>query len=397
MDVSEIGRFIFFLMSRFEANGNRKSAAALTLVTLFAIVPLMTAGYSVLTIFPQFSGFLDQFHQFFFKHFFPASSSEMSEVLTGFATQAKNLTFIGLVLLLISAISLMFTIENAFNQVWRVSSKRFGRRVVYYWLVILVGPALLAFGFLMSSYLLSSRLWLEHVESVFHIYDYLVALLPFILSVTAFTLMYYFLPSCKVKVYHAFFGGVIASVLLEVCKAGFVFLLAKMPAYKVVYGAFAVVPIFLIWIFVAWCVVLFGAEIVRAIPFIKKHWVGKTASQLDWALLILKMLNASSIKKVSRDKLVSSLTLTDADEWEFVLRILVDQQWVEDDIDEFELKQDLSRVTVGELSELLHGRRLEKIGVLDEGSQWYPVLSPKLKNIREQKKAALGLPISSLF
>jgi membrane protein len=395
--VTEIGRFLVFLLVRFEANENRKSASALTFVTLFAIVPLMTAGYSMLTVFPQFSGFLDQFHTFMFEHFFPASGQEMEAVLKGFATQAKNLTAVGLVLLLVSAISLMFTIENAFNRVWRVSSKRIGRRLIYYWLVILVGPVLLAVGFLMSSYLLSSRLWLEHVESVFHVYGVMISLLPFLFSGVAFSLMYYFLPSCKVRVLDALFGGLIAAGLLEGCKIGFVYILGNMPSYQVVYGAFAVVPLFLIWIFVAWCVVLLGAEVVRAIPFAKKKWSGIDASQLDWALMILKRLNASGSKRVSRNKLVKSLSLVDADEWEKVLQLLIESHWVKDDMDEYELLANLAVNTVGELSEIIHGKRLEKIGVRRNESAWFQVLSPLLADLRAQKKAALGLPILSVI
>lgn len=397
IDVTEIGRFLVFLLVRFEVNENRKSAAALTFVTLFAIVPLMTAGYSMLTLFPQFSVFLDQFHQFIFEHFFPASGQQMEVVLKGFATQAKNLTWVGLILLLVSAISLMFTIENAFNQIWRVSSKKMGKRLVYYWLVILFGPVLLAIGFLMSSYLLSSRLWLEHVESVFHIYDLIVRALPFLFSTVAFTLMYYFLPSCKVSAIHAVLGGLIASGLLEACKLGFLSLLASMPSYEIVYGAFAVVPLFLIWIFVAWCVVLFGAEIVRAIPFARKKLVGVKATQLDWALLMLKRLNRSGSKRISREKMVMALSLVDADEWEEVLRSLIKNNWIEDDLDEYELLISLNEKTVGDLSEVLHEKRLEKIGVSLQNTSWFDRLSPVLSDIRMQKKAALRLPISDVI
>ena len=394
--MTEIGRFLVFILVRFEANENRKSAAALTFVTLFAIVPLMTAGYSMLTVFPQFSSFLDQFHQFIFEHFFPASGQKMEEVLTGFAVQAKNLTLVGLVMLLVSAISLMFTIENAFNRIWRVESKRIGKRLVYYWLVILIGPVLLAIGFLMSSYLLSSRLWLEHVESVYQVHDLMVRLLPFLFSAAAFSLMYYFLPSCKVRIFDAIFGGVVAAGLLEACKVGFVFILAGMPSYQVVYGAFAVVPLFLVWVFVAWCVVLLGAEIVRSVPFAKKKWTGVKASQLDWALMILNRLNQSGSNRVAREKLLTSLSLVDADEWEKVLQVLIKLSWIADDLDEYELLIDLNDKTVGELSEVLHGKKIEQIGVVCKESEWFETLSPLMKELREKKKAALALPISKV-
>jgi membrane protein len=291
----------------------------------------------------------------------------------------------------------MFTIENAFNKIWRVSRVRIGRRLVYYWLVILLGPLLLALGFLVSSYLLSTRLWVEHVESAYQVYDILIGFLPLILSAMAFSLMYYFLPSCKVKLLHAVMGGVIAAGLLESCKIVFVHLLTNMPSYQIVYGAFAVVPLFLIWVFIAWCVVLLGAEIVRGIPFIQKRWSGKKASQLDWGLYILKRLSDSNINRVSRDKLASALSFFDADEWELVLRILIDHGWVLADLDEFELSVDLDTATVGELSEMINGKRLEKIGVISEASPWFESLSPLLAQLMEQKKAALGLPISRVI
>lgn len=392
----EVGRFFIFLLTRFEANQNRKSAAALTFVSLFAIVPLMTAGYGMLTIFPQFSGFLDQFHQFVFENFFPAGSGEIERVLTGFATQAKNLTTVGLVMLLVSAISLMFTIEDAFNNVWRVTRVRIGRRLVAYWLVILLGPILLAVGFLVSSYLLSSRLWVEHVESVFKIGNLLVSSLPVFLSISAFSLMYYFLPSCKVKFLHALTGGVITASLLEVGKIAFVAFLANMPSYQVVYGAFAAIPLFLLWIFITWCMVLLGAEIVRAIPFIQQRLSGVKASQLDWALFILKRLNESDAKRVSRDKLSSSLSLRDADQWEAALVILVDRGWVNDDLEEYMLIADLSSKTVGELSEIIHEKRLEKFGVISKTSPWFNQLSPLYAELQQHKKAALKLPIADV-
>jgi membrane protein len=394
--VFEIGRFLIFLFKRFEANQNRKSAAALTFVTLFAIVPLMTAGYGMLTIFPQFSGFLEQFHQFAFENFFPAGSGDIERVLTGFAVQAKNLTFVGLVLLLVSAISLMFTIEDAFNTIWRVTRKRIGRRLIAYWLVILLGPILLAVGFLISSYLLSSRLWVEHVESVFHLGDLLIRYLPLLLSVCAFSLMYYFLPSCKVRFVHAIGGGVITACLLEVGKIAFVAFLAKIPSYQVVYGAFAAVPLFLIWIFMTWCMVLLGAEIVRVIPFIQKYWAGGNASQLDWALFILKRLNESKMKRLSREELASSLPLYNADQWEAALAILAAKGWVADDLEEYVLSADLNVRTVGELSELIDEKPMEKLGVVSQTSPWFEQLSPLLIELQQHKKATLGLPIAKV-
>ena len=397
--MSQLARFFTYLFLRFEANENRKNAAALTFVTLFAIVPLMTAGYTMLTLLPWFSSFAVQFHEFIFQHFVPTSGEALKGHLISFAEQAKNLTWWGIGLLLISAISLMFTIESAFNQVWRVKSARIGTRLVWYWLVIVFGPLLLAAGFLISSYLLSSQLWMDHVESVFQIQSHLIKHLPFILTSSALCCMYYLIPSCKVDFVFALAGGVIAGAIFEGCKLAFVALVSLVPSYHVVYGAFAVVPLFLIWIFVAWCVVLMGAELVRAMPFVLKEWRGIKASQLDLALMILQRMSQDSGQGVSRQSLIKALSLPDVEEWESVLVLLMESEWIlnSQDSDRFYLKVDLKEKTVGELSEVIHGKRLEKFAVVHKSSPWHGQLLPILNELRDQKKAALGLPISTVL
>lgn len=397
--MSQLVRFFTYLILRFEANDNRKNAAALTFVSLFAIVPLMTAGYMILTFSPWFASFAEQFHEFLFQHFVPASGEALKGHLKSFADQAKNLTWFGVLVLLISAVSLMFTIEDAFNRVWRVKSVRIGRRLMWYWLIIVFGPLFLAAAFLISSYLLSSRIWMEHVESVYHIQGALIQLLPFALTSLALCFMYYLIPSCKVDFFYALVGGLAAGSLFEACKVGFVSLVSLMPSYQIVYGAFAVVPLFLIWVFVAWCVVLLGAEFVRALPFVMKEWRGVKASQLDWALMILQRMAPDKGEGVSRQSLIRALSLPDVEDWESVLVLLIESDWIVNstDTDRFYLKVNLDEKTVGELSEIIHGKRLEKIGVLHTNNSWHEQLLPILNDLREQKKAALGLPIGSVI
>lgn len=394
MNVKQFGQFWWFLIKRFEGNENRRNAAELTFVTLFAIVPLMTSGYVMLTWFPEYASVIDVFHDFIFKHFVPASGDALQVYLSDFSMQARKLTWIGLIVLLFSALSLMMTIEKSFNQIWRVNTVRVGRRLLFYWLVIIVGPVFLSAAFLVSSYLMSSSLWLEHVDSVFEINRSLIKSLPLILSFITFSAMYYFLPSCEVKLKHAAIGGIFASVILEVCKTGFIKLVSLSPSYQLVYGAFAVVPLFLIWVFVAWCVLLFGAELTRAMPFLKKEVKGIHASELDWSLMILQQLAFSNeTNRITREALSQALTLVNVDEWELVLVKLLESHWVCGEDDELFLQVDLKSKTVGELSELIHQKRIDKFTVVNEETKWYGTLKPVLTDLREQKKAALGLPI----
>lgn len=398
MNVRGFWRFCWFLILRFEGNENRSKAAELTFVTLFAIVPLMASGYVMLTWFPEYASLIDTFHSFIFQHFVPASGDAIQGYLSDFSQQARKLTWIGLVILLFSAFSLMMTIERSFNQIWRVKSIRVGRRVIFYWLAIVLGPIFLGVAFLVSSYFLSSPLWVDHVDSVFHFNQVLYKWLPFLISMIALSAMYFFLPSSQVKVLHAFLGGLFASICLEICKIGFVKMVSFSPSYQLIYGAFAVVPLFLLWIFVAWCVVLLGAEVVRALPFIHKDIKGIQASELDWGLMIMQQLkHTNPQQRITREDLCQALTLVNVDAWEAVLVKLLDEAWVGNLDDELFVQKDLTQTTVGELSELIHGERIETFSVINENTSWYKQLKPILSDLRVQKKAALGLPIKDVI
>lgn len=391
-------RFCWFLLKRFERNENRRNAAELTYVTLFAVVPLMTSGYVMLTWFPQYTNFIQSLHDMIFSHFIPGSGDVIKGYLNAFSQQAKNLTWIGLAILIFSAISLMLTIEKSFNTIWRVKTHRVGRRVVFYWLAVVVGPILLGTAFLISSYLLSSNLWIEHIDSSLHVNQFIVKLLPFAISILALMAMYYFLPCTHVSALHAFIGGLFGTTLLEICKVLFVKLVSLSPSYQLVYGAFAVVPLFLLWVFFAWCIILLGAELTRALPFIRKELQGIQATDLDWSLLILKQLSDTSKQNPkSRQGLIKALNLVNLDDWEAVLNQLLSKGWVSNDVDDYYLNVDLSMRTVGELSELIHGETLERLSVIKSNTPWFNVLKPKLLEIREQKKTALGLSISEVL
>ena len=398
MNVWQFWRFLYLLVVRFERNENRKNAAQLTFVTLFAIVPLMTSGYVVSTWFPGSAVFTQQFQTFLFQHFVPSSGVAIQGYLYAFSEQARSLTWFGLGILLLSALSLLLTIENAFNKVWRVSSVRMGRRIILYWLFIVLAPVLLAAMFFISSYLLSSRLWIEHVDGVYDIGHRIVRLLPIILSTVILTCMYYLLPSCKVRFKHALIGALVAAGILDLGKQLFVFLVSLMPSYQIVYGAFAVIPLFLIWLFVAWSVVLLGAELVRGLPFVKKIYKGVQASQLDWALMVLQLMSCKNIKQgVDREDLVTALSLPDSDQWEAVILLLIKSNWLRNEDDRFYLAVNLAAVTVGELTELIHEHHEQEFSVLMQGSSWFESLDPVLAELQRQKRVTLGLSVSSVI
>lgn len=398
--LKEIRVFLVYLLKRFEKNENRKSASALTFMTLFAMVPLMTVGYCVLRMFPQFSQVTENFYDFVFKHFIPTSGSTIQEYLQGFSQQASELTAIGSVLLLVSAVSLMLMIEEALNKVWRVKQSRSGKvRFLIYWAVLSLGPILMGMAILLSSYLLSLP-FVSDVDSLLGGVISIIKLLPFLLSVMALTLVYKVVPGCYVDLRYALAGALVAGVIIEVGKNLFVLVVKSFPSYQFIYGAFSIVPLFLLWVNIAWCIVLLGAEFVRALTFARKHRKGIVASDLDWALELLRIIQAGQLEKnfVSRNDIAGLLPMANADDWEAILAILVDEGWiVETKKEAYMTGPMVTNASLYELGEVIAANHFTSTGIQWKNSQWYEKLNPLFKDLQDQQKAALALPVCDLI
>src|SRR5262245_50356610 len=154
--VANLRWFYANIVEQFGAHGLLNNAAALTYTTLFAVVPLMTLSYSILSMFPDFSAFGQQIQTFVFENFVPSSSAIVQQKLSDFAQQARELTFAGFVLLFLTAFMTLVNIETAFNEIWQVAEPRRGlQRFVVYWAVMTFGPPLVVGGLFVSSYLIS--------------------------------------------------------------------------------------------------------------------------------------------------------------------------------------------------------------------------------------------------
>ena len=174
------------LVHQFIEHGCLNAAAALTYTTLFAVVPLMTVTYSMLSVLPEFSGAGEQISDFVFETFLPESSSVVEQTLSNFSDQARQLTVAGVGILVVTAFMMLVTIEKAFNVVWRVPEPRRGLpRFFMYWGILTFGPPLLAGGVLASSYLLALPL-VDDLDA-FGVRKLLLSYLPIFASVATFT------------------------------------------------------------------------------------------------------------------------------------------------------------------------------------------------------------------
>ena len=236
-------------------------AGSLTFTTLLSIVPLLAVSFALFARLPAFSRLQNAIEEYLLKGLLPADISRtVLKHLNAFATNASGLTWVGSLFLLATAIALLLTVENALNQMWQVRKNRpFLRRVGLYALMLAIGPPVLGLSLWASSFVLGTSMGL--VGTLPPSLSFVLNLGPLILGTVALTALYYFVPNAKVRLVDALVGGLIASAAFELGKRGFTTYLVKLPTYKAVYGAFAVLPLFLLWIYFSWLVTLLAAMI----------------------------------------------------------------------------------------------------------------------------------------
>ncbi len=258
-------KVVTITFQRFITDNCFDHAASLTYTTLFAIVPLLTVTYSILASFPTFQGIGAEIQSFIFSYFVPSAGETVSEWLTSFSSQARNLTMVGLAFLVITALLMLRTVDRAINMIFHGDdSRRPVTSFLLYWMILTLGPLLLGLGFVATSYLTTLH-FLEEATVTLGVRGAFLRGLPVLMSCMAFTLLYMAVPKRRVKFSHALTGGIGVALMFEMAKFGFTMFLGVSRTYEFIYGAFAAVPVFLLWIFLSWIVILLGAELVHAL------------------------------------------------------------------------------------------------------------------------------------
>ena len=233
-----------------------EEAASLGYTSLFALVPLMAVIFGVVAAFPVFSEWSDRLSRFIFSNFLPAASEQVETYLNTFLDSVTSLTLPGTVFLILTALLLMFRIEVAFNRIWRVDrSRTVMNRVVMYWAVLTLGPVLIGGAVALSAQNIFRPLGLVGLASPALHHSGV-----FLLLWMMFALMFVLVPNRPVRIGHALIGALLSAILFEIAKAGFVAYVSN-ANYAVIYGALATIPIFLLWLYLIWTVILFGASL----------------------------------------------------------------------------------------------------------------------------------------
>ena len=250
---------------RFSEERCLQIASSLTFTALLAIVPIVTVALTMMSAFPVFRELMLHIETFLVANMLPESAESIAAYTEKFADNAARLTAVGLVLLFVTAMIVLQTIDRAFNQIWRVPRPcATAQRIFIYWAILTVGPVLIGASLSLTSWLVSQSLGL--VKGLPLAGEALLKVVPIGLTGIAFSLLYFAMPNRRVLVRDALSGGFLAALAFEGMKHGFAFYVAYFPTHTVIYGAFASVPIFLLWIYLSWLVVLCGAVAAAVMP-----------------------------------------------------------------------------------------------------------------------------------
>lgn len=260
--------FLRFIVQRFAEGRCEQVAASLTFTTLLALVPLFTVTVTVFAAFPGFSDLITQVKIFMLVNMVPEVAGKIITVyMEQFGAEAAKLTLLGIGGLVVTALLLMNTIDRTFNIIWRVRKRRaLWPRFLTYWTVLTIGPLIVGASLSVTYYLV--QLSLGYVKDIPQIGQFTLKLVPIGLMSIAFTLLYFAVPNRYVPFRHALFGGIFAGITFDLMKRVFALYITNFPSYMLVYGAFATFPIFLLWIYFSWLLVLLGAVIAAALS----HW-----------------------------------------------------------------------------------------------------------------------------
>jgi membrane protein len=240
------------------------SSGHMAYVSLLSLVPVIMVFFMVMSAFPAFSEMRQDFENFIFSNFLPASGDVVQNHISEFVDNASEMGAISIVTLLVVALLLISNIDTTLNHLWKTKTQR---PLIYtlaiYWMVITLGPLLIGSSIAVSSYLGTIAEFANDYTPGFG--TAFLSLIPSLAAVGAFMLLYMVVPNRPVRAKYAIWGAVLAAVLFELSKKGFAFYVANFPSYQIIYGALAVIPILFVWVYLCWIVVLVGAVFSCAI------------------------------------------------------------------------------------------------------------------------------------
>ena len=389
-----------YLTKRFIEDRLNANAAALTFVSLFAFVPLLTVTLSIASALPAAGDIEAKLSDFLLQFLLPESSTQVVQYLSTFIDQARSLTVFGVGILLVTAVLMLRNIEKALNDIWRNrANRRPLQSFLLYWAVLSLGPAAIGLGLGVRAYLFAATNDWGGIESV-GLGSILVGLLPFSISTIGLTALYAVVPNCQVPFRHALIGGVFAAGTFTMARMVFTAVMAE-SSYALVYGAFAAVPLFLLWIYVTWIIVLAGAvlahsisafqtteqaqipPLMKALDILYLFW---RAQQQGRGIAELEIIRPNEVLKDG----------IDADSWRSIRDMLIKAQWLKRlDRGHYLLSRDLHEVTLAMLADMMRAEPDYHLNLKHLG--WQKDAYNLLRAMMDREATTLNRSLAALF
>ena len=397
--LESIWAFLKLLRRQFVEDGCPSAAAALTYTTLFAIVPIMTVMFAVIASIPALNERGMVIQKWAFEYFVPSAGNQILGYLATFTQQATNLTGPGVVMLVVTSVLMLRTIEQALNRIWRLPHARKGMvSMMTYWAVLSLGPLLLGAGMGISSYLTSVSLISDTVAYFGGIRAWL-SVLPFFFTFAMLALLYIVVPNTSVPIRQGLLGAAVAALLFELAKAAFAQFIKHAPNYQVVYGAFAAVPLFLLWIYISWILVLLGAELVRTLVVFQEHRRKVPRTQALLRLLQVfwdrqrhgRVLRSNEVRQVMHDSGVTH--------WDEFRNLLQDCKLIKrTEEGGYVLTRDLRRLTLAQLLAMVPWPAEQQLRINAHGKEpWEAALKQRCDEARRGLHQPLEFDLEALF
>ena len=376
------------------------SAAALTYMSLFALVPLLTVTLSIASALPAAGNIEAKVDDFLLQFLLPESSTQVVEYLSTFIAQARSLTLFGVAILLITAILMLRNVERALNDIWRNQTNRKPlHSFLLYWAVLSLGPAAIGLGLGLRAFLFATTNEWGGLQQ-YGIEAMLVSLLPFMISTIGLTALYAAVPNCQVSLRHAFIGGIFAAITFTVARMAFTAVMAQ-SSYSLVYGAFATAPLFLLWIYITWIIVLLGAVITHGMSAYQTTEQSQTPTLMK-ALDILYLFwraqqegrGIAELEIIGANDLLPGRI--DSDSWRRIRDSLTAAQLLKRlDRGHYLLCKDLHTVSLAALADLLRaepGYRLTGLSL-----PWQQNAATLLSDNKDHESQCLNVSLADLF
>lgn len=309
-------------------------AGSLTFTTVLSLVPLLAVALALFAAFPLFAEFRASFEEYLLASLLPPDMAEVVlQHVNDFAAKATQLTAVGTAFLVVGAVAVMLTIDTALNRIWRVRRPRpLLQRILIYWAVITLGPVLFGISIWATTQLARSSM--GFLANLPWVLDLALALGPVLLTAVTVAALFLTVPNRRVLWRDAMVGALMTAFLFETMKFGFAWYVTRFPTYNAIYGALAAIPLFLLWVYLSWLVLLFGASLSAIMPAVRHRATAFVTRPGDaWlplALELLVLLDQARNTRVPGCSMRELLRELPADEFvlESLLERLIQMGWV---------------------------------------------------------------------